>query len=168
MRLPLAISLQKQRKIRRSSRAASCRIPIRAIAQVYKDAGLRFDGTKALPANLVRPFPGLAGIRFEENVATSNFNSLQVSVNRRFSRGFSLQHRLHLVEGARTWRPVTAVLSTLTTHGSTITGCLDFDRAHAFVATYVYDLPKFWAGNWATTGSHAACSTAGRFRASLR
>src|SRR5262245_19447643 len=59
------------------------------IPQTYKAVGLKFDGSKALPINLVRPFPGVGGIRFEENVATSNFNSLQVAVNRRFSRGFS-------------------------------------------------------------------------------
>src|SRR5262245_12487173 len=57
-----------------------------SIAPAYKAAGLKFDGSKALPANLLRNYPGLAGIRFEENASTSNFNSLQVAVNRRFSR----------------------------------------------------------------------------------
>ena len=98
------------------------RIPIRAFSQAHKDAGLKFDGSKALPASLVRPFPGLGGIRFEGNVATSNFNSLQVAVNRRFSRGFSYSI-------AYTWSKAIGVaagdgdLSTLSTSGSMITGC---------------------------------------------
>ncbi len=115
---------------------------------------MRFDGTKALPANLVRPYPGLAGIRFEENVSSSNFNSLQVSVNRRFSRGFAYSV-------AYTW---SKVLGTAAGDGSFVNPyntrlydyrLLDFDRAHAFVATYIYELPKFskYVGNnWFTRG----------------
>src|SRR5262249_30757592 len=51
------------------------------IPQAYKDAGLKFDGTKALPDNLLKPYPGLATINFRENTSSSNFNSLQVAVN---------------------------------------------------------------------------------------
>jgi outer membrane receptor protein involved in Fe transport len=124
------------------------------IAQVYKDAGLKFDGQKALVANLVRPYPGLAGIRFEENVSSSNFNSLQVSVNRRFSRGFAYSV-------AYTW---SKVLGTAAGDGSFVNPyntrlydyrLLDFDRTHAFVTTYIYELPKFskyTSSNWFTRG----------------
>jgi carboxypeptidase family protein/TonB-dependent receptor-like protein len=112
-----------------------------SIPQAYKDAGLKFDGSKALPANLLRPFPGLGGIRYEENVATSNFNSLQVAVNRRFSRGFSYSV-------AYTWSKALGVAAG---DGNFVNPfntrvydyrLLDFDRAHAFTATYIYDLPK--------------------------
>ena len=89
MRFRSAFSSRRAAQDPTCSPAALSRIPIRAFHRLHKDAGLKFDGSKALPANLVRPFPGLGGIRFEENVATSNFNSLQVAVNRRFSRGFS-------------------------------------------------------------------------------
>jgi hypothetical protein len=111
------------------------------IPQTYKDAGLKFDGSKALPANLIRPYPGLAGIRYEENVSSSNFNSLQVAVNRRFSRGFTFS-------ASYTW---SKALGTAQGDGTFVNPyntrlydyrLLDFDRPHAFVATYVYDLPK--------------------------
>jgi hypothetical protein len=111
------------------------------IAQVYKDAGFKFDGTKALPDNLIRPYPGLAGIRFEENAGSSNFNSLQVAVNRRFSRGFTYSI-------AYTW---SKALGTTSGDSDFVNPnatrlyeyrLLSFDRAHAFVTTYVYDLPK--------------------------
>jgi len=124
------------------------------IAQVYKDAGLKFDGTKALPDNLIKPFPGLGTISFRENTGTSNFNSLQVGVNRRFSRGFTF-----------------SVAYTLSKALGTNVGDFDFvnpydvrlydyrllafDRTHSFVATYVYDLPKLgsrWGNNWFTRG----------------
>jgi outer membrane receptor protein involved in Fe transport len=125
-----------------------------SIPQAYKDAGLRFDGTKALPDNLVRPFPGLASIRFEENVASTNFNSLQVSVNRRFSKGFTYSI-------AYTW---SKALGTADADGGFVNPyntrlydyrLLGFDRTHAFVATYVYNLPEFGkrlGDNWFSRG----------------
>jgi hypothetical protein len=112
-----------------------------SIPLAYKQAGLCFDGSKALTANLVRPFPGLAGIRYEENVATSNFNSLQVAVNRRFGHGFSYSL-------AYTW---SRALGVAPGDGSFVNPfntrvydyrLLDFDRTHAFTATYIYDVPK--------------------------
>lgn len=111
------------------------------IAQVYKDRGLSFDGSKALPANLLRPYPGLAGIRFEENAATSSYHSLQVSVNRRFSRGFTYSLAYTLGKA----------LGVAAGDGSFVNAynprlydkrLLDFDRTHSFVATYVYDIPN--------------------------
>ncbi len=125
-----------------------------SIPQVYRDAGLKFDGSKALTANLIRPFPGLAGIRFEENVATSNFNSLQVAVNRRFSRGFSYSI-------AYTWSKALGVApgdgSFVNPYNTRLYDyrLLDFDRAHAFTATYIYDVPKLGrklGDNWFTRG----------------
>ncbi len=111
------------------------------IAAVYKQAGLCFDGSKALPPNLVRNFPGLAGIRFEENAATSNFHSLQVAVNRRFSAGFNFSVAYTFSKA----------LGTAPGDGNFVNPnnprvydyrLMDFDRTHAFTATYIYDLPK--------------------------
>jgi carboxypeptidase family protein/TonB-dependent receptor-like protein len=111
------------------------------IPQAYKDAGLKFDGSKALPANLLRPYPGLAGIRFEENVATSNFNSLQVAVNRRFSRGFTFSASYTYSKALGTAPGDTSFVSPYNTRLYDYR-LLDFDRTQAFVASYVYDLPK--------------------------
>jgi len=111
------------------------------IAQVYKDGGLKFDGQRALPANLVRPYPGLAGIRFEENGASANFHSLQVGVNRRLTQGLTYSV-------AYTWSKAMGVApgdgnftSPYNARGYDYR-LLDFDRTHAFVATYIYDLPR--------------------------
>src|SRR5215813_12197262 len=125
-----------------------------SIADVYKAAGLKFDGSKALPANLLRNFPGLAGIRFEENAATSNFHSLQVAVNRRFSSGFNFSVAYTFSKA----------LGTAPGDGSFVNPnnprlydyrLMDFDRKHAFVATYIYDLPELgsrWGNNSFTRG----------------
>jgi hypothetical protein len=112
-----------------------------SIPQAYKDAGLKFDGSKALPVNLVRPFPGLGGIRFEENVATSNFNSLQVAVNRRFSRGFSYSLAYTFSKALGVAAGDGSFVNPYNTRVYDYR-LLDFDRTHAFTATYIYDLPK--------------------------
>jgi carboxypeptidase family protein/TonB-dependent receptor-like protein len=111
------------------------------IPQAYKDAGLKFDGSKALPANLVRPFPGVGGIRFQENVATSNFNSLQVAVNRRFSRGFSYSVAYTFSKALGVANGDTNFVNPYNTRLYDYR-LLDFDRTHAFTTTYIYDLPK--------------------------
>ena len=41
----------------------------------------------ALPDNMIRPMSGYGNITYVENSGTSNYNSLQVSVNRRFAAG---------------------------------------------------------------------------------
>ncbi|HYE75158.1 MAG TPA: hypothetical protein VEF04_17585, partial [Blastocatellia bacterium] len=112
-----------------------------SIPQVYKDAGFKFDGSKALPANLLRPYQGLAGIRFEENAATSNFNSLQVAVNRRFSKGFtySLAYTFSKALGVAAGDGSFVNAFNPRTYDYRL---LDFDRTHSFVATYVYDIPN--------------------------
>jgi hypothetical protein len=125
-----------------------------SIAQTYKNAGLKFDGQKALPDNLIKPFPGLGTISFRENTGTSNFNSLQVGVNRRFSRGFTFSAAYTLSKALGTnvgdfdfVNPYNVRLYDYR--------LLAFDRTHSFVATYVYDLPKLgsrWGNNWFTRG----------------
>jgi hypothetical protein len=123
-----------------------------SIAQVYKDAGLKFDGSKALPDNLIKPFPGLGTISFRENTGTSNFNSLQVSVNRRFSRGFtfSVAYTLSKALGTNVGDFDFVNPYNVRLYDYRVLG---FDRTHSFVASYVYELPKLGrrlGDNWFT------------------
>ena len=53
----------------------------------YSNAGLSFDGVNALPQDFLRPYTGYGDISYRNNGASSNYNSLQVSVNRRLSNG---------------------------------------------------------------------------------
>ncbi len=121
-----------------------------SIAQAYKNAGLKFDGQKALPANLIRPFPGYDTIQQREFVGSSNYHSLQVSVNRRFSKGFTFSL-------AYTWSKVMGTGDGDNNFTSPYDArrydyrVLNFDRTHIFVATYVYELPRLgtrFGDNW--------------------
>ncbi len=53
--------------------------------------------------NYVRPYRGFAAIQMEESVATSTYNGLQVTWNRRFNNGFSFGFVLHAVQEHGQW-----------------------------------------------------------------
>lgn len=97
---------------------------------------------RPLPDNFFRPYPGYTGISWYENVSTSNYNSLQVSANRRFTRGF--QFGL-----AYTW---SKAMDYTDTDGGGVAvyrplrvwnyGKAGFDQTHVFVLNYTWDLPR--------------------------
>src|SRR5262249_13731600 len=106
-------------------------------------AGINFTGQFALPVNFLRPFQGYGDINFRSFDATSNYNALQVSVNRRFTN--------HLTFGvAYTWSKAltTANDHTEKTHPFNSVGYdhrqLGSDRLQGCMASYVYVLPKSW------------------------
>jgi len=122
------------------------------INPIYTAAGLKFDGTKALPVELLRPFAGFGTITLHNMDATANYNSMQVSVNRRFARGL-------FMGVAYTWSK--AMSTTPNTVNDTEFFRIDgktkainygpaaFDRRHNLAINYIYDFPKvqsYWKG----------------------
>jgi hypothetical protein len=112
------------------------------IAQVYKDAGLKFDGSKALGVELLRRYPGYRSIDYVENAASSNYHSMQVSLQRR--------GRSALTYGvAYTWSKAMGTVTSDTSNADPICSrCYDyrrlsFNRAHVLAINYVWNLPKF-------------------------
>jgi len=95
-----------------------------------------------LPDNYLRPYPGYGGITYYENVGVANYNAMQISANRRFTRG--LQFGL-----AYTWSK--AMSETDDDRGGTPDyrprriwnyGKASFDQTHVLVINYTWDLPK--------------------------
>jgi hypothetical protein len=103
--------------------------------------------TSALPDNFLRPYPGYGDITYVENSGSSNYNALQASFNRRFTKG--LQFGL-----AYTW-------SKTMDYGSTDRSGLplyrpydvwsygeaSFDQTHVMVINYTWSLPRA-SGLW--------------------
>jgi len=93
--------------------------------------------------------PGLGSFLMESN-SISNYNSLQVTVNKRFSKGlqmllsYTYSHSLDEYSGSD-------VSDISLTPGNLVNqqnyGSSDFDRRHRFVASYVYDLPNLYRGS---------------------
>ncbi|HEX6736744.1 MAG TPA: carboxypeptidase regulatory-like domain-containing protein [Vicinamibacteria bacterium] len=103
-------------------------------------------GASSLPANFLRPYPGYADIILWEFAASSNYHSLQTSLNRRFRDGL-------LVGLNYTWSKALGTVSDdqvfaridenqrLANYGP-----MNFDRRHNFVANFVWEVPKTRAG----------------------
>jgi len=113
----------------------------------YVDAGLNFNGFCAYGwnsynDNYLEPYKGyfksLTYLKFD---GTSNYNSLQASLQHRFSKGLTFG-------AVYTW---SKSLTTANSDGDTVdpfNPLLDYraaswDRTHVFAANYVYDLPNF-------------------------
>jgi len=94
-------------------------------------------------ANAIRPYPGYAAITTRAPLFSSNYNSLQVALNRRVTSGLSLGI-------AYTWSKNLA--NNPADRGTGIYDSYNFrldygppsiNTPHVFVANYVYDLPFF-------------------------
>jgi hypothetical protein len=131
------------------------------IAQAYTNAGLKFDGSKALAADFQRRFQGYNTIDFKTFGGSSNYHSLQATVQRRFKQGLSLG-------AAYTWSKALGTASDVEGNFINIvcSRCYDyrlltFDRTHNLVINYLWDLPKLKTdsrlikgivNNWQLTG----------------
>ncbi|HKS80434.1 MAG TPA: carboxypeptidase regulatory-like domain-containing protein [Candidatus Acidoferrales bacterium] len=118
-------------------------------------------GNQNTEANLLRPYAGYAAISIISPQFSSNYNSLQVSLNRRVSRGLT-------IDAAYTWS------KTLTNNPSDRSdaayntynfaadyGPASFSLGQVFVVSYVYELPFYRAqqglvghvlGGWEVSG----------------
>jgi hypothetical protein len=106
-----------------------------------------FDGTTTLPPNLYRPFLGYGGgnttlggagsaLTHFTFGASSNYNALQVSANRRVARGLQF--------GATyTWSKALGTSEGhLTDTRRANYGLLGLDRSHGLSFNYIYDIPS--------------------------
>ncbi len=121
------------------------------LPQLYRDAGLKFTGRFAHQPNFIRNFPGYGQITYKTFGGSSNYHSLQATVQRRMSKGISFG-------AAYTWgKALGTVGNGNTTQSSFInivcSRCYDyqtlmFDRKHSLVINYIWDLPKVKWNNW--------------------
>jgi len=123
----------------------------------------------ALPVNFLRPYPGWGNLNVREPAGSSNYHSLQVSANRRFSS--RLQYGV-----SYTWSKSLDYNSDDGNNVSNIIpvrvwnyGLSAFDRTHVLKVNWLYDLPGWrsgpravrWAINdWQFSGIFTASSGA--------
>ncbi len=90
-----------------------------------------------LPDNFLRPYLGYGSITPYEMTRTSNYNSLQTALNRRFAKGlqFGVSYTFSKVLGATGISPYFPVRQRTY-------GLMGHDRTHVFVANYTYELPR--------------------------
>ena len=103
-------------------------------------------GSNAKDENFLRPYPGYGDIPQIQSGGSSNYNSLQIALNRRYARGLFLGV-------AYTWSKALGVTSNdgdyIRIDGRTRElnyGPLQFDRRNTFVTNYIYDFPSLFHG----------------------
>ena len=100
------------------------------------------DGSSALPIDMYRPYKGYGAIWDYTMGGTSNYNALQVNVNRRVSRTFQFGV-------GYTWSKALGTASQLYTSGNNPWnvrkadyGLTTFDRTQIVSINYIYNLPS--------------------------
>lgn len=123
-------------------------------------------GATTLPVDFLRPYQGFGQIRYIEPAASSNYHSLQTSVNRRFTKGLLLGINYTWSKALGT---VSADLPDSAGFGAPRTdnnqrranyGPLDIDRRHNFNSNWVWELPRathnsalgYALNNWQLSG----------------
>ena len=112
-----------------------------ALPAAYSAAGANFSGANALATDFLRPYQGYSDITYYLFDGNSTYNSLQVSLHRRFAKSFT-------TDVAYTFSKVTTTVSDDSTYTNILSprkydyGLATFDRTHAFVWNFVWDLPE--------------------------
>lgn len=110
--------------------------------------------------NALRPYKGFASIQMEESTATSMYNALQVSWNRRFNSGLAFGFAYTLSKSDDSGSNYRDILPD-TYNASNLWGPSEFDVRDMVVINYVYTLPIFRnstglahkaLGNWQISG----------------
>lgn len=113
---------------------------------VYAAAGFNFSGQyaygkQAYTDNLLVPYKGYGAIEYLQFDGTSNYNSLQVSLQRRFAKGltfgavYTWSHALTTANSDEDLQD--PFFPRLVNYGSA-----SWDRRHVFAVNYVYALPN--------------------------
>ena len=129
-------------------------------------AAFNSNGASALPVDFLRPYQGFNNISYIEPASSSNYHSLQMSMNRRFSKGLLLgvTHTWSRAMGTQA-----ADLPGIAGFGAPRIdvnqrkanyGPQDFDRRHNFNVNWVYEFPKatsnralgYALNNWQISG----------------
>lgn len=100
------------------------------------------QGSAALNADFLRPYQGFGDITLHQFGGTANYNSMQTSLNRRFSRGlfFGFNWTWARALGTTSDRGAFHRIDSLTRFANY--GPLTFDRHHTVNIFYTYDLPS--------------------------
>jgi hypothetical protein len=125
------------------------------LPQIYRDAGVRFTGQFALAADFLRAYPGYNTVGLRTFGGSSNYHSLQTTLNKRF--GSSVNFGL-----AYTWSKAMGTANNYTDFINPICSrCADYrrlayDRTHVMVINYDWRLPglkdAFWLLKGVTNG----------------
>src|SRR5207253_1117003 len=98
-------------------------------------------GNAGLTDNFLRPYQGYATVTSYQFIGTSNYNSLQAAVRRRFSRGLQFGASYTLAKALGTAGADADGISSYFSPRFRNYGPLGFNRTQTMSINYLYDLP---------------------------
>lgn len=104
-------------------------------------------GSSALPVNFVRQYRGFSDINLYESAATGNYNSLQVTLDRRVGRDLFLSAAYTWSKDLTTASGDTSFVRPDQYMRQANYGPAGNDRRHNFALNYVYDTPRLSGRN---------------------
>jgi hypothetical protein len=98
--------------------------------------------TGVLGDNFLRPYKGYGDINMTTWSGNSNYNSLQIQLNRRYTRGFQYGVAYTYSKTLDYANDDSSDVNNGRPYKSFNYGPADFDQTHIFTMNYIYDLPK--------------------------
>ena len=106
-------------------------------------------GSSTLPADFLRPYTGYGTITQYRNAGSSNFHSLQVSLNRRYAKGLFLGVAYTYGKSLGITTNDTDFIRIDNLNRRQNYGPLGFDRRHTVAIQYIYEIPGlFGKSSW--------------------
>jgi len=132
---------------------------------IYSSAGVNFSGANALGTDFMRPYQGYGDINYFMFDGKTTYNSLQVQVQRRFTKGLTVGLN-YMYSRAITTVSTDGIYTSNIDPEKYDRGLANWNRTHYFTANYVWNLPKvggFWLtralfDNWTLSGISQAVS----------
>ena len=115
---------------------------------LQREADINQPTTDVVAANpgvnldALRPYKGYNSIRETDNIASSRYNSLQVSWNRRFSNGIQFGAAYTLAKSSDDGSQQRDIIPD-TYFAHNLWGPSDFDNRHTLIASFLYEIPLF-------------------------
>lgn len=117
------------------------------LAQIYKDAGVKFSGTYALAADFLKKYQGYGTVGLRTLGGSSNYHSLQVTVTKRIAQSLNVGLAYTFSKAMGTANTYSDFINPVCSR------CADyrrlaFDRTHVAVINYDWRIPGLKNNNW--------------------
>jgi hypothetical protein len=123
-----------------TSKFVDCRIIPGAIC--HPENRDPFTANSAKNSDFLRPYRGYGDVNEVMYSGTSNYNSLQLQVNRRYTRGFQFGASYTYSKSFDYANDDSSDVSYPRPYKEFNYGPSDFDQTHIFTLAYIYDIPK--------------------------